>query len=240
MAKELTTLVIHEEKRQAEIVFNEQAFGGEDILPALSNFEDKYRTLNDDPRFDTVIIKANSNSIRINIEFDSLINDSLDVRTISKWEKIVSFFERLKKATVMTLQGEISGALLQLSLVCDHRICLPTTTFKFTEICSGFLPGMSVFRIAKYIGLGHAKQLLFNCKEITAEEALQLGFVDEITKNLEQAVQECAAYVKPENLEAIVLARRLLHESYHASYEEEVGDYLAAQARCFEHLKRFK
>lgn len=237
MTKEISRLIIHEHKRLAEIIFIEQDLNEEDILPALNNFEDKYRSLDTDERFDIVVIHADITCLKLNYNFHAMISDSLDVRTISKWEKIITFFEKLKKSTLITLQGEVTGALLQLALVCDNRICLPDTTFKFTEINDGYLPGMAVFRICKYVGLGHAKQLLFTGKKISATEAAQLGFIDSVVNNLEEGISEFAAYVHPNNLEAITLARRLLHESYQCSYEEEIGDYLAAQARCFEHLK---
>lgn len=239
MAKDITKLIVNEKMRTAEIIFVEQELSKEDILPALNTFEDRYRDLNNDPRFDTVIIRADTTSVKLSLDFHIMIHDSLDVRSISKWEKIVTFFERLNKATVITLDGTISGSLLQIALICDYRVCTPRTKFKFIAIGSGFLPGMAVFRIAKYVGLGRAKHLLLTCKEFSSEEALALGIIDEYNENASTGIDNFLTYVNPKNLEAIIMARRLLHESYHCTYEDEIGDYLAAQSRCFTHLSKF-
>ena len=55
---------------------------------------------------------------------------------------------------------------------------------------------MAVFRLAKFIGLGHiAKRLILFSEQIHAQEAKELGFVDEISNHFEDSI--AASYKRP-------------------------------------------
>lgn len=236
MTEEIAKFNYDKANKMVKIDFIPQAVKDPTHLPQLlADFEEKCNELNEDSDIDIVVIGAGM--IGPSLNFHSYLNGPLDVRVISKWEKIVVLLERLKKITIATLQGEVSETMLQLALVCDHRICLPDTTFRFSAIRDGYLPGMALFRIAKYIGLGHAKQMLFIGETIDAHEACKWGFVDEICDDLDQGVKEFRKLMQHKHIEAVIMARRLLNESYSLSYEDEIGSYLAAQVRCLEHLK---
>ncbi len=208
------------------------------IPKLLANFEEKLNEIDSDSDVEMVLITERKNSTSLN--FYSYFDGPLDVRVISKWEKIVVLLERMKKVTLAALQGKVSESMLQLALVCDHRICTPDTTLQFSAIRSGYLPGMALFRIAKYIGLGRAKQVLFTGEELTAKEAIDFGFIDEIVPDLKKGVQEFRSLTEHKHIEAIIMARRLLNESFSLSYEDEIGGYLAAQVRCLESLRHEK
>lgn len=237
--KELATFDYDHNKKMVRVNFLSNVNNIPDHIPRLlAEFEEKLNELNNDPDIEMVVISAHKNTPSLN--FHSFVSGPLDVRVISKWEKIVVLLERLKKVTLAALEGEVSESMLQLALVCDHRICSPNTTIHFTAIRSGYLPGMALFRIAKFIGLGRAKQLLFTGEVIGAEQALTLGFVDEIVDDLDRGILEFRKFTEHKHIEAIIMARRLLNESFSQSYEDEIGGYLAAQVRCLEALQAEK
>ena len=91
---------------------------------------------------------------------------------------------------------------------------------------------MGLYRLAKYVGLGHAKQIVLQTKSIAANEAQSLGIVDSISEDLNAALSEAVESFKPIHPTAIQLARRLLNESYHDSFEDALGHFLAAQHRA--------
>ena len=90
----------------------------------------------------------------------------------------------------------------------------------------------AVFRLAKYIGLGHAKRIILQSAKVSAEQALELGIIDVISNDLEKATTEALKQFKPINPITIQLARRLLNESFHDSFEDAIGHFLAAQQRA--------
>jgi len=160
-------------------------------------------------------------------------NKPPDIYGLQKWEKMCRRFEMLKKFTIVAVQGECIGGGAQLLLLCDLGIGEKNAQLCFNEVRLGFLPGMATFRLAKYIGLGRAKNLILTGRKIKADEAVSLGlfdkvfeqdrFVDQLQKTIEQ--------LQPFHQVAIEMARRLLNESYSTSYEDFIGNFLAAQHR---------
>ena len=87
---------------------------------------------------------------------------ALDIHGFHKWEKMCTRLERVRALTISVLNGSTIGGGVQLALCTDLRIAHPDTTFQLPEVQMGFLPGMGIFRLAKYIGLGRAKQWVYN------------------------------------------------------------------------------
>lgn len=160
----------------------------------------------------------------------------VDIHGFNKWEKMCVRVERLRKVTVSVLQGPVVGGGVQLALVTDARVMAPDATLQLDEVHHGFLPGMATWRLAKYVGLGHAKRLVMRCPVVPADEALRLGLVDRVTDSadataLAAATDQIIAEFGPTHVVAVTLARRLLNESYEFSYEDAIGHFLAAQHR---------
>ena len=158
----------------------------------------------------------------------------LDIHGFHKWEKALTWIERLPKFTIAAIRGKCVGAGLHLALVCDQRIATPDAQFRLDEVGRGFLPGMTTFRLAKYVGLGRAKSMVLAGKELDGAEAERWGLVDQVVapQELEDAVTALIQAWTPENAIALELARRLLNESYGIQYEEFIGNFLAAQHRA--------
>ena len=157
----------------------------------------------------------------------------IDIHGFNKWEKMCSRLERLPKISIAVAEGPvIGGGALGLLLACDARIGSPSMRIQLTEVKMGFLPGMSVFRLAKYIGLGRAKRLIMQCREVDAKEAVEMGIIDEVSDNLERAIVDTIACFTPVRPVPVQLARRLLNESFASDFENFLGSLLAAQQRA--------
>lgn len=157
--------------------------------------------------------------------------EPLDIHGFNKWEKLVSRIEKLPKITVAVLDGPAVGGGFQLALACDLRLATPETRFSLPEVKLGFLPGMAVFRLAKYVGLGHAKRLVLTGAELGTDEALRLGVVDDVGP-ADEVLARALAALGPQHAVAATLARRLLLESFHTEPEDAIGNFLAAQHRA--------
>lgn len=179
-----------------------------------------------------VVFRGSNGTFCRGIDFrDFDPNGDFDIHGFNLWEKICVRIERLPKATVALLEGEVKGAGVQLALVCDARLALPTANLQLDEVHQGFLPGMATFRLAKYIGLGRAKRLIMRCPVIGAEEAKELGIVDEIVSDPEAGIDAAIRSFGPIHNVAVELSRRLLNESFGTTFEDAIGHFLAAQHR---------
>lgn len=81
--------------------------------------------------------------------------------------------------TIAAINGYALGGGNELALSCDIRICSENAVFGQPEAGLGITPGFGgTQRLARVIGsISKAKELLLTCRNIKAEEALQIGLV---------------------------------------------------------------
>jgi enoyl-CoA hydratase/carnithine racemase len=202
-------------------------------LAFLTEFKAVCHHLEDASDCKVVVLRGAGADFCLGIDFEAFDPAKpIDIHGFARWEKLVVLLERLPKVTVAALHGRVEGAGVQLALVCDARIATPDATLRLPEVHLGFLPGMATFRIAKYIGLGRAKRLMLGARSLGAEEAVGLGLLDEVVADLDAGIDDTIASFGPIHVVAVEMARRLLNESFHDSYEDAIGHFLAAQHRC--------
>lgn len=177
-----------------------------------------------------VVFRGSAGDFCAGIDFEEFKPDApLDIHGFNRWEKLVIRLERLDKITIAALEGAVVGAGFQLALVCDARVASQTAQLQLNEVQLGFLPGMATFRLAKYVGLGRAKQIVLRSKLLTAADALSMGILDDARDDVEEAVAQAIADFGPLHTVTVKLARRLLNECYSTDYEGAIGNFLAAQ-----------
>ena len=87
--------------------------------------------------------------------------------------------ETFPMPVIAVINGYALGGGNELALSCDIRICSENAVFGQPEAGLGITPGFGgTQRLARVIGsISKAKELLFTCRNIKAEEALQIGLV---------------------------------------------------------------
>jgi len=195
----------------------------------IKELEQVFDVLEDSSPAKVAVIRGSSSGIDF-ADFDP--KEALDIHGFNKWEKLVGRLERLAKVTVMAIDGECVGGAFQMLLACDLRIGRPGVTLSLPEVRHGFLPGMATWRLAKYVGLGHAKRIALTGCALSAEEARTLGILDDVDPDLDAAIARALQSLGGPNVVAVTLCRRLLVESYHEQFEDAIGNFLAAQSRA--------
>ena len=189
--------------------------------------------LEDESSCKVVVFRGTDGRFSEGIDFKDFRPDQpMDIHGFNKWEKCCVRIERLPKATISIVEGAATGGGAQLALVTDATIAHSSARFHFNEVHLGFLPGMATFRLAKYVGLGHAKRLIMQCPVVGPDEAQALGLVQLISEDLDGALAEIIDAFGPIHTVTVHLARRLLNESYSVDFENAVGHFLAAQHRA--------
>lgn len=163
-----------------------------------------------------------------------------DIDHCRQWENILRRIERFAGASLAGIDGFCTRFHFQLALACDYRVVTIRSVFQAPEVKEGFLPGMAVFRLAKYIGVGAARRLLFTGAQCSATEAAHLGMVDhqcEVT-DFEKAILESQQALMPIHPDVLLNTRRLLNESFATSYEDAIGHFMAVQNLCLAKLAK--
>lgn len=83
--------------------------------------------------------------------------------------------------TVAAIAGYALGGGCELSMACDFRIATNDTKLGQPEILLGIIPGAGgTQRLTRLVGPAKAKDLVFTGRMISAQEALEIGLVDEL------------------------------------------------------------
>ncbi|MED1644421.1 enoyl-CoA hydratase-related protein [Brevibacillus agri] len=155
---------------------------------------------------------------------------------LSVLHKNVAAPERSPKPVIAQLQGYTFGVGLEIAMSCDFRIASETTLLALPEIKLGMIPGSGgTQRIARFAGLGRAKDMIMRGRRIPAAEAYQWGLVTTVVpqENLEQAVSDLV----DELVQSSPLALRVLKQVLNASQEGPLSAGLEIEGYAYGMLR---
>ena len=140
--------------------------------------------------------------------------------------------ETLPCPVIAAVNGFALGGGCELAMACDIRICSDNAKFGQPEVGLGIIPGFSgTVRLARLVGMGMAKQLIYTGRAIRADEALRIGLVNAVVpqselmgKALEMAGQIAAQ---------APLAVRAAKECINAEYDLEADEAIAYENKAF-------
>ncbi|MFI5267051.1 MAG: enoyl-CoA hydratase/isomerase family protein [Chloroflexota bacterium] len=126
----------------------------------------------------------------------------------------------LKKPTIAALNGLAYGGGTMLACELDIRIGCERTRFRFLQSSVGRLG--PTWTLPLIVGLPRARELLFTARVVSAEEAFQMGLINQLVpadKLLETAVA-MARQIAGNKPEAVQGIKRLIGEHVGRSWEE--------------------
>ena len=84
---------------------------------------------------------------------------------------------------IAAVNGFALGGGCEISMSCDIRICSDNAIFGQPEVGLGITPGFGgTQRLARLVGEGMAKQMIYSARNIKADEALRIGLVNAVYK----------------------------------------------------------
>ena len=82
---------------------------------------------------------------------------------------------------IAAVNGFALGGGCEISMSCDIRICSENAVFGQPEVGLGITPGFGgTQRLARIVGPGMAKQMIYTARNIKADEALRIGLVNAV------------------------------------------------------------
>lgn len=97
--------------------------------------------------------------------------------------KVFRKIEILDKPVIAAVNGFALGGGCEISMACDIRIASAKAKFGQPETGLGITPGFGgTQRLARIVGVGMAKQLIYTADIIGAEEALRIGLVNKVVE----------------------------------------------------------
>ena len=134
--------------------------------------------------------------------------------------QVARLLETMPKPTIAAVQGFALGGGTEMALACDFILASETAQFGQPEVGIGIIPGFgATFRLAKFVGLPRAKELIFSGRRIQAEEALRIGLVNAVypAADFQAKVQEVARSLALQSASAVARSKSLLNELWETS-----------------------
>ena len=147
------------------------------------------------------------------------------------WDYVASYVKPLLAA----VNGHALGGGLELALCCDLRIAAPHARLGLPETGLGIIPGGGgTQRLARLVGGGRAKLMIFSAEAITAEQAERCGLVEKVVPS-DQLLAECRA-IAGKIISRGPLAVKLAKEAINTGFEGTLSQGLDFEAECFARL----
>jgi len=125
-----------------------------------------------------VVIRGAGRAFCSGIDLTALSKGETRLTFFKNWEQALRKLEALDPIVVAAVHSHCIGGGLQIALACDLRVARDDARFGITAVKEGIIPGIGMWRAARYAGLGRAKRLALAADVVDAATALQWGLVE--------------------------------------------------------------
>jgi enoyl-CoA hydratase/carnithine racemase len=188
----------------------------------------------EDPDVRVVVIRGQGRAFCTGIDLKEWANDQIEMAYHHRWERALRLFETMEKIVVIGMHGYCLGGGLQLALACDVRVSTPTCQLGLPAIKESLVPGLSVWRLPKYVGWGEAKRLIYGGQNVSGEEGMRIGLVDHLAPeddfftHLDAIARE---YLRTCSV-GTRMSKLLINQAFDLDYDAALARYFELQERA--------
>ena len=151
----------------------------------MAELADAFTAINKDQFVDVVILTGAGRSFVAGADISEMA--SLNAAQGALWGqagmRTFRIIETLRQPVIAAVNGFALGGGCEISMSCDIRIASTKAKFGQPEVGLGITPGFGgTQRLARLVGMGKAKQLIYTAEIIPAQEAYRIGLVDELAE----------------------------------------------------------
>ena len=133
--------------------------------------------------------------------------------------------ENLHKPVVAVIKGFALGGGLELALACDFRLATDSASLGLPELGLGIIPGTGGSqRLARLIGVGKAKELIYFGDVVDAAKAEKLGLVNRVFSP--EAIDEEAAKFAKKLAAKATVAMKMVKEAINTGVNTDIASAL--------------
>ncbi|MDO4571893.1 MAG: enoyl-CoA hydratase-related protein [Clostridia bacterium] len=144
--------------------------------------------------------------------------------------------ERFPIPVIAAVNGYALGGGCELAMCCDIRLCSENAVFGQPEVTLGITPGFGgTQRLARIVGAGRARELIFSARSVKAEEALRIGLVNAVyplAELLPEAMKLAGRIARNAPI-AVRAAKRALNEGVALPMDEAAAVEETYFSSCF-------
>ena len=150
--------------------------------------------------------------------------------------------EKLDKPVIAAISGFALGGGCELAMSCDIRIASEKARFAQPEVGLGIIPGFGgTQRLARLVGAGKAKELIYTGSMIKADEALNIGLVNKVVplENLMEEAKAMATLIASNAPIAIELSKYAIDRGLQVDIDRAIEIEAEDFGKCFDSEDQF-
>ncbi len=170
------------------------------------------------------------------IEYMSKISADESVEYAKLGQLVTNTIELVSKPTIAAINGFALGGGCEVAMSCDIRIAADTAKLGQPEVTIGIPPGWGgTQRLMRIVGIAKAKELVYTGKMIKADEALQIGLVNQVfpLASLMEETMKMANQIAANSVSGVKMSKIAINKGRNADLDTGLGIELLAWRNCF-------
>lgn len=138
---------------------------------------------------------------------------------------------------IAAVNGFALGGGCEISMSCDIRICSENAVFGQPEVGLGITPGFGgTQRLARVVGVGKAKEMIYSARNIKAEEAYRIGLVNNVypIEELIPAAKKLASIIAANAPIAVRNCKKAINDGLQVDMDQAIVVEEKLFGGCFE------
>ena len=224
------TVILEKNNAIAIVTLNRPNNANTINLDLVKDLYDAFKECHHDESIRAVIFTAKGAMFSGGGDLDSFVKESdnlgpfiTDMTTY--FHLAVTLMHRMEKPIVVAINGTAAGGGLSLALSGDIIISADTAKFSAAYTAAGLSPdGSMTYIMPRLIGLKKTKELMITNRRFTANEALDMGLIDQVVKHedLEKTVMDRAISLSKGATKAYGAVKTLLADTFSSSLESHL------------------
>ena len=158
-------------------------------------------------------------------------------------QEVTATVENISKPTIAAVNGFALGGGCEIAMSCDIRIASENARMGQPEVTIGIPPGWGgTQRLMRIVGIAKAKELVYTGKMIKANEAKEIGLVNNVVplESLMDEVMSMAKTIASNATLAVRMSKTAMNKGRNADLDTGLGVELLAWRNCFSDPDREK
>jgi len=205
-----------------------------------------FETLGKDENVKVIILTGEGEkafSAGADIEYMSKISPDESVEYAKLGQLVTSTIELVRQPTIAAVNGFALGGGCEVAMSCDIRLAADTAKLGQPEVTIGIPPGWGgTQRLMRIVGVAKAKELVYTGKMIKAEEAKEIGLVNQVypLASLQEEALKMAQQIAKNSTMGVQMSKVAVNKGRNADLDTGLSIELLAWRNCFTHEDREK
>ncbi len=213
-------------------------------MDAAKELTEVFENLGKDDSVKVIILTGEGDkafSAGADIEYMSKISADESEEYAKLGQLVTGTVENVKQPTIAAVNGFALGGGCELAMSCDIRIAANTAKMGQPEVTIGIPPGWGgTQRLMRLVGIAKAKEMVYTGKMIKAEEAREIGLVNQVVElsTLMDETMKMAKTIAGNSSIAVRMSKAAMNKGRNADLDTGLGIELLAWRNCFTHPDR--